>query len=220
MGNLVWALTGERPARRVSRPTRWAIGAAAALLLSTAGFLGLRSLAYRGYIGPIAKYNKLIQQNPKDGAAHLGLANALASWGRSDEALEQFRQAFQLGAHGVDPWRSLLEVDSSKAIEWLRDTIRLAPDNEQLHFEFALILQHDDPDGAIQEYRELIRINPEDALYHAQLGELLKQKGNIKEALYQYGAASQLDPGNKEYLGAVKTLSETSKSPPSPARTE
>jgi tetratricopeptide (TPR) repeat protein len=222
MGNLVWALTGKRPTRQMSRRTRWVIGAAATLILLTAGFFALRSLEYRGYIGAIAKYRKLVQQNPNDGDAHVHLADALASWGRTDEALEQLRQALQLRADvGSDTvYDTLKRMDEGKAIAWLRDAIHQFPNVESLHFELALFLRWGDLDGAIQEFREAIRVNPGGSYNHFLLAELLEQKGDLKGALDEYRAASKLEPDDKDYTGAVDRLSKQLNKPASTPSTK
>ncbi|MGH9430044.1 MAG: KGGVGR-motif variant AAA ATPase, partial [Terriglobia bacterium] len=205
MSNLIWALTGERPpARKLSRRTRWGIGAAAALVIFATGYFGLRSLEYRGYIGAIAKYQKLVQENPNDAESRANLGDALAKWGRTDKALEQYRQANRLGAFSRGEFGILLDMDRSKAIAWLRDTIEQAPNDEGLHFSLATLLQDDDLDGAIQELREVVRLRPKDAYNHAKLAELLEKKGDIKEALDEYQTASKLEPNNKDLAADVQ----------------
>jgi hypothetical protein len=57
-------------------------------------------------------------------------------------------------------------------------------------------------------------------MYHGHLAELLEKKGDIKEALAEYSAASALEPADKTYIDAVKKLSAASKTSPSPSKRE
>jgi Flp pilus assembly protein TadD len=63
-----------------------------------------------------------------------------------------------------------------------------------------------DRDGAIAEYREALRLNPNNDVAHFFLGEAhnklgvaLEQKGDRQGALEEYRAAHMLDPKNATY---------------------
>ena len=53
-------------------------------------------------------------------------------------------------------------------------------------------------DEAMAEFRELLRINPDNATAHYNYGIHLKNRGKLKEAIYEYGEAIRLNPGNAE----------------------
>ena len=53
------------------------------------------------------------------------------------------------------------------------------------------------------ELNEAVRLNPNDASYHAELGDLYKSNGLWAKALAQYTRASQLEPSNVYYSAFV-----------------
>jgi len=55
-----------------------------------------------------------------------------------------------------------------------------------------------DWDGAIKEYGEALRINPEYAAAHYGLGVALERKGNREDALKEYRNAFTLDPSDPD----------------------
>ena len=54
-------------------------------------------------------------------------------------------------------------------------------------------------DAAIAEEREAVRLSPNNAAFHASLGEALEQKGDRAGALQEYRTAATLDPKNSDY---------------------
>jgi len=61
-------------------------------------------------------------------------------------------------------------------------------------------------DGAIAEYREALRLNPDYALAHYNLGSALCDKGDLREALQEYRTAYELNPQNPDYQKAYERL--------------
>ncbi len=49
-------------------------------------------------------------------------------------------------------------------------------------------------DEAIQEYRDALRINPNDALLHNNLGVAIGDQGKLDQAIEQYHEALRLNP--------------------------
>jgi Flp pilus assembly protein TadD len=60
--------------------------------------------------------------------------------------------------------------------------------------------------GEIAEYRQALRLNPNDAGAHYLLGYALERKRNSQEALQQYRAAYQLNPLDSDYRKAYERL--------------
>ena len=56
-----------------------------------------------------------------------------------------------------------------------------------------------DWDGAIAEEREALRLNPNNASAHSNLGLALEKKGDLRGALEEYRAAYMLDPKEARY---------------------
>jgi len=158
VGNLVWALTGQRPVRKLSRLMKWVVGVAGALLLLVGVWLAIRSLEYRGYIGDIAKYRKLVLQNPNDADAHSKLAAALTDWGRTDEAVSEYRKAVLLNPKDAEAMNSLVDL-LARMGRW----------------------------GEVATaYRALVQVNPNDVDARLNLVLALKNSGRTGEALAEF----------------------------------
>jgi tetratricopeptide (TPR) repeat protein len=62
-------------------------------------------------------------------------------------------------------------------------------------------------DASIQEYIEVLKINPGHAVSRVNLGVMLVRQNHLEEAIQQFEAALQLDPNYKEaqeYLAQVR----------------
>jgi Flp pilus assembly protein TadD len=63
------------------------------------------------------------------------------------------------------------------------------------HFNLAnSLFSKDDLDGSIAEYREALRVNPNEDDAHNNLGVALEHKGDLRGALEEYRAAFMLNP--------------------------
>ena len=51
-----------------------------------------------------------------------------------------------------------------------------------------------DVDGAIAEFREVVRLDPKDEFTHVNLGDALASKGDVDGAITEYREALRLDP--------------------------
>ena len=68
------------------------------------------------------------------------------------------------------------------------------------HVNLGLALKNKcDLDGAVAEYREALRLDPNIARAHNNLGVVLEQNGDRQGALGEYRAAYMLDPKNADY---------------------
>ncbi|HEY6272508.1 MAG TPA: TIR domain-containing protein [Terriglobales bacterium] len=186
MLNLIWALTGVRPSLlKQSSRRRWLLGAAALIALAVGGFFGVRSLDYRGYIGAIAKYRKLLQQNPNDAAARIQLVAALRSWGRTDEAVSEFDRLSPSAATRSD---SDAEMILSDLVFWFHG--------------------NHDLNRAIKAARLLVASDQSNSEHRKILAQVLEEKGDLQGALDEFRAASKLAPDDKDDLAGIQRISD------------
>jgi Flp pilus assembly protein TadD len=61
-------------------------------------------------------------------------------------------------------------------------------------------------DEAISEFREVLRIHPEDAEMHCNLGVLLARKGLVDQAVEEFRTALRLDPNLTRASEELKTV--------------
>jgi Flp pilus assembly protein TadD len=69
----------------------------------------------------------------------------------------------------------------------------------QTNGEEIISLLKGDIDSAIEEYREALRLNPNNDGVHLLLGIVLELNGDRRGALEEYRAAYMLDPKNADY---------------------
>jgi tetratricopeptide (TPR) repeat protein/tRNA A-37 threonylcarbamoyl transferase component Bud32 len=145
------------------------------------------------------------------------LGHALERRGRGDLAVVVFRDLTQrrsgMGRHWDCLGNLLKERGDSagaekalaRAVDALRDTLRLHPDYEGEHNNLGLALSHQGKLAqAIVEFREAIRMMPELAIAHHNLGRALQDQGKLAEAIVEYRELFRLKPdypGLRTYLG-------------------
>jgi len=158
----------------------------------------------------IAAFREAIRLKPDHAFAHNGLGNALKDKGRLDEAIAAYREAIRIKPESEAPHHKLGialrdQGKVAEAITEYRAAIRLNRDEGGLHVDheaglhvnLGAILCDDkhDYDGAIVEFREAIRLKPDDAMAHNNLGVALKGQGKIEQAIGEYREAIRLEPG-------------------------
>ncbi len=87
---------------------------------------------------------------------------------------------------------------SSDGLQILRDGIRFHPESGLLHRHLANALYgggKGDVQGAIAEYREALRLNPNDRDAHYALGNALLKKDDLDGAIAEYREALRIDSG-------------------------
>jgi tetratricopeptide (TPR) repeat protein len=151
----------------------------------------------------IAEYGKAIELDPKHVNAHNGLGDALRDKGRVDEAIAEYGKAIELDpkyayAHNGlgDALRDKGHVD--EAIAEYRKAIEFDPKSAVAHFDLGMALKaREDLDEAERAFREAVRLDGEHHLAAIDaLAELLRSRGNWKEAIARYQKIVLLDPNS------------------------
>lgn len=155
-------------------------------------------LANRGQIEEAMEHDrKAIQVNPKHITAHVNLAVALASQGRFKEALEHYAKALE-----VNPDQPMTHINLAIALNALGQT-----NQAQAHFRKAAevvnahaagLATQGRLDEAVAQYREGIRLIPNNPEAHCGLGLVLLRLGNAGEAREEFSRALELRPGYQE----------------------
>ena len=75
--------------------------------------------------------------------------------------------------------------------------LKVTEDNFKMHNNFAVVLmdEKDDPEGALEHFREAVRLKPNYAKAHNGLGALLIRRKELGRAEEHIGKALDLDPG-------------------------
>jgi tetratricopeptide (TPR) repeat protein len=86
--------------------------------------------------------------------------------------------------------------NANDVISEVQAAIQLTPDDAALHEKLGnALLEHDDADGAVNKFREAIRLGRnDDARLRKALGNALEKAGKIQEAITEYQHAVRLEP--------------------------
>ena len=118
---------------------------------------------------------------------------------------------FSLAAHGrraaasdtdraEQAWR---EGRTGEALEILQDVVAGHPDDARAAYTLGLVLRAiDQSDLAMQHFRSAIRSNPAAAAPVLSLGELLLEKGRVRQACDGYYRFLDHEPDNDDVIGA------------------
>ena len=141
--------------------------------------------------------------------AHCNLGSALATEGRLDEAIVQFKEALRLLPNYGEA-RSNLGAALAKngqvdeGLGYLQEAVSQVPRSAgarcNLADALALKGQFDD---AIMQYREAIKLAPSDFVSRCNLGQALASRGRFDEAIGEYKQALRLFP---DYVEARNRL--------------
>jgi tetratricopeptide (TPR) repeat protein len=129
----------------------------------------------------IAEYQTALRIDPNFQTAHLNLGLAwMETPGRMPDAIAEFQRVI------AEPQEEI--VDSHAALS--------GPNLWQAHLNLgAAYAQTPGREAdAVAEYRTALRINPDSALAHFQLGNALQKMGRLAEAIAEYRASLGIDP--------------------------
>jgi tetratricopeptide (TPR) repeat protein len=114
----------------------------------------------------VRQYHKALELNPEYADALVNLGLALSKSGQTDPAIEYYRKALKINPDLEKTHNNLAKAFASKSFtEQARhhflEAIRLAPDQMDFRIDYAVFLdQRGDIDGAINQYNEIIRLDP------------------------------------------------------------
>jgi tetratricopeptide (TPR) repeat protein len=109
-------------------------------------------------------------QDPNSAAAHQWYSALLSEIGRSEEAIDEIKKAYEL-----DPISLRVGVDFGRAYYWAR------------HY-----------DEAIEQYHKVLELDPNYSGAHSMLGLALLEKREYEQAVAELQKGVALIPGNKE----------------------
>jgi len=82
-----------------------------------------------------------------------------------------------------------------RARSLIEQALALAPSSPHAHASMGtLLMEEGNMEGAIAEYRTVIRLEPDDATNHNNLGGALQTKGDLEGAIAEYRTAIRLKP--------------------------
>lgn len=169
-------------------------------------YLGSVRLKLDDTDGAIAALARAVDLNGYDSASRLALATALSKAGRDSESEEQSHKAEALKQLEANAGQSRVLLGSAmehldrgdidSAIGELRQAVKISPEYPDAQTELALALLRKRPDDAeaVRILRRALELK-DDAHTHLQLGLVLEQTGQSREALAEFRQAAELAPG-------------------------
>jgi tetratricopeptide (TPR) repeat protein len=139
-------------------------------------------------------------RNPDCWAAHNDLGFALFEQGRTEEAMEHYRESLRIEPDSAYTHNDLgmaldREGRTGEAIAEYREALRINSGYAEASNNLGLALSHQGrTPEAIAQFRRAIEINPDYPDPHSNLGNLLRQQGQIAEAIAQYREALRINP--------------------------
>ncbi len=133
----------------------------------------------------IAEFKAALQSDPSNGDAEFNLAAAYQAKGDLAEAAKYYAEASRTRPNDVQARENLgiLLLDIGKpneAVACFEEVLRLKPD-AKTHYELALAFDGSgQPEKAVSEYREAVRLGPASALYMNDLAWALATSANEK----------------------------------------
>ncbi len=184
------------------------IAAVALLLTLVLGVVSARRLA--AYHDAMTLWQDTVLHQPNDSTAHNNLAVALNRAGHYQEAIEHSWQALRLSHKNADAHFNLAIAlgktnHVEEAIQEFQLALSLRPDRAA-EVESALasiLITAGRLDEAIEHCQKSLRLNPNSAEAHKNLGIAQLAKGQPSLAIEQFREALRLEPGNPEILNTL-----------------
>lgn len=184
------------------------------------------SAEVRYWSNTVTLFERAIEQTGPNVCARAVAGRALVRQGEDSRASEHFAVALHIQPQHHDIWYDYgLALDrlgrKADAVRALATAVRLASD--ELKYRYALASTLDEigsTDGAIAQYRELLRREPRAVQAHEALGRLLKNKGLYDEAQHHLQEAAKLRSHkdlSSAVIGSESTQSSQKQLQPSPA---
>jgi tetratricopeptide (TPR) repeat protein len=170
---------------------------------------GNNLLQLRAFENALEVFTASIARHPGSARLHVGLGIAQYSRGKYSDAVTSFCRAVDLDPSDPRPYQFLGEIYGvapelgSEVTERLAGFVKAQPRNAMAHLYYALSLwkgeraQSDPADLRRVEalLRRAVSLDPKLARGFLELGILLSDQGQHKEAIEQLLRATQLDPG-------------------------
>jgi tetratricopeptide (TPR) repeat protein len=181
---------------------------------STRYNLGFTLEQLQDFAGAKVELQKAIELDPTEPESHFELAKVLRKLGETNAAQEQLalyqKEVKDKSDHTIAAQKStaaaeaVREGDKQKAAALYREAMAALPDNAGLPYQLALVLKDlNDADGERTALEQSVKIDPNFALAHYQLGILDSKNGDMGGAEQKFRLAVKASPGFVQALIAL-----------------
>ena len=152
-------------------------------------------------------FRDALGEQPNYTEAHMNFGLALAAEGKYGEAERHVRLALRLAPNNLSALSALgmLKVKlgrGEEAVEILQKIAKQQPDSAAAHSNLGMALAGDgfDLPGALEQFSEAIRLEPQSAPLHYNKGRVLNALNRTEEARTDLDAACRIQPNYPEAL--------------------
>jgi predicted O-linked N-acetylglucosamine transferase (SPINDLY family) len=150
-------------------------------------------------------FRQAVRARPDFAAAHSNLGNALRQLGYLDEAVASLREAVRLRPDYVEAQRNLalaLEAQKQHEAEASFLATGYPSDDAEIYFKRAIDLtQQGKYEEAATNYQQALRLRPEAAGAHNNLGNIFLRQGKLPEAIESFRQALRCKPDFAQAYG-------------------
>jgi len=143
---------------------------------------------------------RAIALKPDSTEAHYQLGRRYAVQRQHDQALQQFKNASQLGLVDADLYAHMGQsatvlAEYDKSIEYLEQALELEPDHVTALMHYGNALFHAQrPEEAVESFKRVVELDPSNVEAHKQYSVMLAVVGRTEEALAACDRALALRP--------------------------
>ena len=161
-------------------------------------------------------FESAVELEPQNASFHFGKAQALQKSGRTEDAIQEYKQTISLDKENAKAYAELgyLHTQSrpKEAVEYFDRAIALMPENPYYYAAKgeALLLMPHKPAEALESFNQAVLHDPGNAQLQLRLAMLLEQENNLASAVEHYRFAVSLNQTLKDgYYGLARLLCES-----------
>ncbi|HEV2419190.1 MAG TPA: tetratricopeptide repeat protein [Terriglobia bacterium] len=173
--------------------------------------LGLLRLRQKRYEEAVIFFERTLSVTPKDEGAHTGLGMAYSAMGMKQKAEQELLAAIKLAPLDVRPRVNLGELyfdegRYAEACAQFQASNRSMPTTRASYGLGLAEWMRGDRTSAESAFKTALQIDPAGARPHFMLGLFYGATGRLAEAIREYQAGLQRDPGDQKALAALAKL--------------
>jgi tetratricopeptide (TPR) repeat protein len=161
---------------------------------------GLKELWQENWSAALTFFQKAIEKNLQDSNAWFQVGYCYGKLGRSQDAIESFKQAIRIKPDYAEAHNNLGVAYGElgrwqEAIESCKQAIRIKPDFAEAHYILGVAYgKLECYQDAIESYKQAIRIKPDLAKAHSNLGITYVKLGRYQDAIESCKQAIRIEP--------------------------
>jgi tetratricopeptide (TPR) repeat protein len=161
-------------------------------------------------------FHQAIQSRPEYPAAHVNLGLVLAAEGKYTEAEKEIRSVLRSSPKNLSAYNAMGMIAAKlgrgdEAIEILQKVAQLRPASASTHLNLGMALSGDgfDLPGALEQFTEAIRLDPNSASAHFSKGRVLFELNRFEESRTELDSACRLQPDHVQALYLLAQVEKT-----------